>query len=237
MKKLLALATLVASTTSFAEVSATATFTSDYVWRGFTQTNHDSAIQGSLDYSHASGLSLGVWTSSLNDEKGVGTAGDLGQEVDLYASYSYEINKDHAVTVSATNYTYTRDANANFGEYAVSYENPYLDLFIARYDELNGNEEGAATFIEVSKDLVISEKEQLGLHLSYGQMSMDDEEEYGSTGYGTYKIAVSKSNDQWTAELFHTNVVGFETGTAGNKDSFEESEQLSSVGFALSTSL
>ena len=45
--------------------SANVTLTSDYVYRGITQTNEDPALQGGFDYSHESGFYLGVWASSL----------------------------------------------------------------------------------------------------------------------------------------------------------------------------
>ena len=45
--------------------SANVTLTSDYVYRGISQTNEDPALQGGFDYSHESGFYLGVWASSL----------------------------------------------------------------------------------------------------------------------------------------------------------------------------
>lgn len=39
---------------------------SDYVFRGLTQTNGKPAIQGGLDYSHASGIYAGTWASNIS---------------------------------------------------------------------------------------------------------------------------------------------------------------------------
>jgi uncharacterized protein (TIGR02001 family) len=39
---------------------------SQYVFRGLAQTNGDPALQGGLDYSHASGLYAGIWLSSIS---------------------------------------------------------------------------------------------------------------------------------------------------------------------------
>jgi uncharacterized protein (TIGR02001 family) len=41
-------------------------FASQYVFRGIAQTNGKPAIQGGLDYSHASGLYLGAWSSNIS---------------------------------------------------------------------------------------------------------------------------------------------------------------------------
>jgi len=55
--------------------------TSNYLWRGVTQSSDDGAISGGLDYSHDSGLYAGTWVSSL---------GGTGSEVDYYAGFSGE---------------------------------------------------------------------------------------------------------------------------------------------------
>ena len=49
MKKLLILAVGILSLPSFASVSANVSFTSDYIWRGMTQSDAP-AIQGGFDY-------------------------------------------------------------------------------------------------------------------------------------------------------------------------------------------
>ncbi len=45
--------------------SASAALTTDYIWRGVSQTNNDPAIQGSFDLSHESGIYAGVWGSNV----------------------------------------------------------------------------------------------------------------------------------------------------------------------------
>jgi len=42
------------------------TITSDYVFRGLTQTKSKPAIQGGLDYAHPSGLYVGTWLSNIS---------------------------------------------------------------------------------------------------------------------------------------------------------------------------
>lgn len=41
------------------------TFASQYVFRGLSQTNGKPAIQGGLDYTHASGFYVGTWLSNI----------------------------------------------------------------------------------------------------------------------------------------------------------------------------
>jgi uncharacterized protein (TIGR02001 family) len=64
-------------------ITGGATLTSDYRFRGVSQTDKKFAIQGTIGISHASGFYVGTWGSSIDDY--VATGGD--QEIDLYAGY------------------------------------------------------------------------------------------------------------------------------------------------------
>ena len=52
------------STQVYAQTSANISVTSNYVWRGVTQTGHTSAVQGNLDYT-MNNFTVGAWGSSL----------------------------------------------------------------------------------------------------------------------------------------------------------------------------
>src|SRR6187200_2427346 len=56
---------LVAAAAANAQVSSTVTLTSDYDFRGFSQSATDPAIQASLDYAHESGWYVGAWASNV----------------------------------------------------------------------------------------------------------------------------------------------------------------------------
>lgn len=61
--------------------------TSDYLFRGISQTGGDAAIQGGLDYTHASGIYVGTWASNvgwIEDYQGY-KSGNI--EIDLYGGY------------------------------------------------------------------------------------------------------------------------------------------------------
>jgi uncharacterized protein (TIGR02001 family) len=55
-----------AAPTSPHTVTGNVAVTSQYIFRGLTQTNGDPAIQGGLDYSHASGFYAGTWLSNIS---------------------------------------------------------------------------------------------------------------------------------------------------------------------------
>lgn len=94
MKKLLGAAAIVtAASAAFAgtasaegSFSGNVALTSDYVFRGQSQTQGDPAIQGGLDYVNDI-FYLGTWASSLDFGSGGGLAVDSGIEVDVYAGF------------------------------------------------------------------------------------------------------------------------------------------------------
>ncbi|QJU57532.1 hypothetical protein HL653_06775 [Sphingomonas sp. AP4-R1] len=64
-------------------VTGGATLTSDYRFRGLSQTNTHFAVQGTIGVSHESGFYVGTWGSSVDDYVAAGS----DQEIDLYAGY------------------------------------------------------------------------------------------------------------------------------------------------------
>tara|TARA_R110002167_G_scaffold101150_9_gene263793 strand:+ start:3410 stop:4066 length:657 start_codon:yes stop_codon:yes gene_type:complete len=83
-----------------AEVSANVAMTSDYVWRGITQTSGEGAIQGGFDYAHESGAYAGIWGSNVD----FGTTADL--EFDLYAGYATELDSGIVLDLGLIRYLY-----------------------------------------------------------------------------------------------------------------------------------
>jgi uncharacterized protein (TIGR02001 family) len=83
--------------------------TNDYVFRGFTQTNEDFAVQGGFDLAHSSGFAIGAWASNVEflDEAG-GNSSSV--EIDLYASFSGTFgNSIFGYNIGAIYYLYPGD--------------------------------------------------------------------------------------------------------------------------------
>ncbi len=59
--------------------------TSNYIFRGVSQTHGKPAVQGGIDYLHGSGLYIGAWASSITWVKDFTGKGRL--EVDVYGGY------------------------------------------------------------------------------------------------------------------------------------------------------
>jgi uncharacterized protein (TIGR02001 family) len=66
--------------------------TNDYIYRGYSQTEGDFAIQGGLDMAHSSGFYVGAWGSNVTlaftDDDGVDHNSSV--EVDFYGGFAGE---------------------------------------------------------------------------------------------------------------------------------------------------
>ena len=108
---LAALGLLAAATAANAEVSSTWTLTSDYDFRGFTQSAKDPAVQASLDYAAENGWYLGAWASNVD----FGDA-DVDYEVDFYTGFSGGEEDGLGWDVGLVYYAYPDESDFNYAE-------------------------------------------------------------------------------------------------------------------------
>ena len=109
MKKLfLALLMAVGFASAQAQVTGNLGLTSDYRFRGISQSQNAPAVQGGVDYAHSSGFYVGNWNSSVSSD--VYTNGS-GVESDLYAGFKKDIYKGLILDVGTYNYFYPRATN------------------------------------------------------------------------------------------------------------------------------
>ncbi len=106
---LAAMALMASAATAHAEFSGTLSATSDYDWRGVTQTANDPALQGSLDYSSDIGFHAGAWASNVNFG-----GGDPNVEIDLYAGWGG--GETFPWDLGIVYYTYPGESSFNFPE-------------------------------------------------------------------------------------------------------------------------
>jgi len=101
-----------------AEISATATLTSDYDWRGISQTLRDPAFQLGLNYGADSGIYMGVWGSNVDFGTPDYGGGNLpSTEIDLYAGYAFgDPDESIGYDVGAIYYSYPNATEGNFPE-------------------------------------------------------------------------------------------------------------------------
>jgi uncharacterized protein (TIGR02001 family) len=97
------------------------TLSTDYRFRGISQTSNNPAIQGAINFNHESGLYAGVWGSNID---GFGTA-----EMDATLGYATKLNLIPNVT-STLDVGYIRYGYFGSGDSAPGNEQPdYNEVF------------------------------------------------------------------------------------------------------------
>ena len=72
---------------ALAGTSGNVALTSDYVFRGVSQTNEEPALQGGIEYAHDSGFYAGAWGSSISWLSDI--PGDISSSVELDGYLGY----------------------------------------------------------------------------------------------------------------------------------------------------
>ena len=104
MKKILALILALTATSAFADVSGGVTLASDYLFRGVSQTQGDSAVQWNLE-AEKKGVYGGTWGSTVD------FGGDASIEYDFYGGYRWE-NDSVGVDVGIIQYNYNNQIDS-----------------------------------------------------------------------------------------------------------------------------
>jgi uncharacterized protein (TIGR02001 family) len=87
------------------DLSFNAAVTSDYRYRGISQTRLKPALQGGADFVHnASGIYVGAWASTIKWTKDAGGDGDI--EIDLYAGKRGELSAGLGYDIGVLTYVY-----------------------------------------------------------------------------------------------------------------------------------
>ena len=109
--KSLLLAVLVAPGLALAEeaspFSANIGLTTDYIFRGISQTSANPALQGGIDYAHASGLYAGIWGSNVSWITDFGATGSASLELDTYFGFRNTLDNEFSYDVGFIRYNYS----------------------------------------------------------------------------------------------------------------------------------
>jgi uncharacterized protein (TIGR02001 family) len=102
--------------------------TSNYVYRGISQTYGGGAVQPGVNYQSTLGWYAGAWGSNVDPYPG----GESFQELDVYTGVVRPIGRDFTVQGRYTHYSYLHDPrSANYDHNEVSVTVGYLDLIAA----------------------------------------------------------------------------------------------------------
>lgn len=194
-KTLLAIAATLAAavpTVASAQLAFNVGATTDYRYRGLSQSQLKPALQGGVDYT-AGGFYIGAWASTIRWVKKSG--GDANIELDIYGGYKGEIVKDLGYDVGVLTYVYPSNnlkpitgANANttelyaaltYGPATLKYSHSVTDTF-AFPDSKNSSYVDLSAGFEVAGLTVTP-------HIGYQKIKNTS-----GASYTDYSLAVSK---------------------------------------------
>ena len=99
-------------------LTANVSLTSDYRYRGISQSNLQPAIHGGFDYAHSSGFYIGNWNSSISwisdAASASGNSASAPIEMDFYAGYKYEWSKGFTADVGILQYYFPTSGATGF---------------------------------------------------------------------------------------------------------------------------
>ncbi len=109
-------------------VSGKVAFTSDYIFRGVSQTNSNPAIQGGMDWNAPLGITAGFWGSSLN----YATAREH-LEVDFFGGYTHSFNDNDNIKayLGVSHYTYFNNRTLNNIEIPLKFKYENMNISYA----------------------------------------------------------------------------------------------------------
>ncbi len=165
-----------------ADISANIGVTSNYVWRGLTQSANSTAFSGGIDYSHDSGLYAGTWISEAWDD----------YELDFYAGYGGEIS-GVSYDAGLIYYSYSSDSESDFAEINANLGWNFLSAgfayVISAEDAVEAVEEDLYFYIGGSFDL----PEDFSIGLTLGFVEPDGDGDDDADDYTHYQIDLTKS--------------------------------------------
>jgi len=171
------------------EVSANLAITSNYVWRGMTQSANSPAVQGGIDLGYK-GFYLGTWGSNVEFGD---TANNL--EADFYAGYKYSFSGVE-FDIGYIYYAYPNESDAfNFDEayLGLGYDFGMVGIN-GKYSIALDSENDTTDYWEVGGDIELPM--EFTLAASYG-----DYDEVGTN----YLVSLSKSWGKFEFSVAYTD--------------------------------
>ena len=173
------------------QVSYNAAITSDYRYRGLSQTRLDPALQGGVDYVHGpTGLYVGTWLSTIKWTKDLGGDGNI--EWDIYGGKRGQLTADLSYDVGGLYYYYPDNGlnpRANtfelygrlgFGPAYVKYSHATTNLFGTADSKRSG-------YLDVGADVDAGNGFIVNLHVGRQRV-----ENNSALSYTDYKLGVTK---------------------------------------------
>lgn len=187
--------------------------TSDYLFRGISQNDQDLALQGGIEYAHASGFYLGAWGSNvswLSDLSSADVPVSNSVELDVYAGWRGNVTETLKLDAGLYAYYYPGDYPYGFtrphtteayfglgaGPFSLKYSHSVTNLF-GFYDSKNSG------YLDASLNYEFAPTWTLNAHAGRQRVKNNS-----VASYTDWKLGVTKAFDGgWSLAVayFDTN--------------------------------
>jgi uncharacterized protein (TIGR02001 family) len=196
---------------------------SQYIFRGLTQTGEEPALQGGVDYAHASGFYLGTWGSNISWLEDAGAYDNSSLEVDVYGGYASTFG-DTGIdyNVGLLQYLYPGSRNSGvktanttevYGSLGYKWVTGKVSVVVS--DSAFGYDDGDGSwYAELNGDVPLGES-------GYSIIAHVGRQEFEGSGndtfnYTDWKLGLTKAWDNGVT------VGGYYTDTNGSKSDFTD---------------
>lgn len=146
--------------------SGEVTFTSDYVWRGASQTDRKPAVQAGYSLNTDIGLNLGVWGSNISFLESPASL-----ELDTFISGTFSVTTDWGVELGYLDYHYPGDSDLNFSELYFNVSGPKFSLSLSSSNDYEALD-SSAVWGSASYEFTLL-PDILVLGVEYGRVNAD----------------------------------------------------------------
>jgi uncharacterized protein (TIGR02001 family) len=188
-------------------LSINVSVTSDYRYRGISQSRLQPALQGGADYAFDSGFYVGTWLSTIKWIKDTPGGGSTPAEWDIYGGYKTEIVKGLTLDVGGLKYQYVNNKlvpSANtfevygaltYGPVTAKYSHSTTTLFGFPNSKNSG-------FLDLSASFDLGEGFTLAPEVGHQTVKND-----GFHSYTTYSLTLNKdyAGFTWGAAVVGTD--------------------------------
>lgn len=189
-------------------LSGTMALTSNYMFRGISQSNNKAAAQGGLTYTFPIGIYLSLWGSSIDYAAPNGAA--VNMELDTLAGLQGGYGDNFSYDVNVVRYNYPRARYANYNELNTLWTLYFFTLGLSYTSDYAGYH-GYGKYINGTVNFDIPAKyalsiEDLSIAAEAGHYSLA---RVGGNSYSDYSVTLSKKiNDTYTIAAMWTGTDG-----------------------------
>lgn len=188
---LLAPAVVHAEDTPDNQLSFNAAVTSDYRYRGISQTRLKPAVQGGIDYTNnPSGFYVGAWASTIKWIKDAG--GDANMELDIYGGFRGKFTEDLTWDVGVLRYQYpsneldpTTNTTEVYGQ--LGYGPAYIKYSHSTTNLFGFADTKGSGYLDVGANFELTDGLTLNLHAGHQEVK-----DFSDATYDDWKLGLTK---------------------------------------------